>query len=153
MVLIIINGLALIFLSILVLVEDKVERNAKIAGVVISLLVVFGADFFIINYQMKQMKQVATVARAKACASNIRVLTGAVEMYNMDHLEMMKKLDINKLINSSPSGFTYLKAEPSKPEPECKYVSEGDLSSVNGFIKCEKHGTLEDIQNNYVYKK
>ncbi|MBP5470271.1 MAG: hypothetical protein J6Z11_13615, partial [Candidatus Riflebacteria bacterium] len=50
-------------------------------------------------------------SREKACFSNIRVLTGAVEMYNMDCPQMMDKLDMDKLVETK-----YLKAPITGPE-------------------------------------
>ena len=63
-------------------------------------------------------------ARDKACFSNIRVIQGAVEMYNMDvdGDSMMRNLDIDILIKEK-----YLKSEPSHPETSCKYIAFGDL--------------------------
>ena len=73
-------------------------------------------------------------ARKNACYSNIRVMLGAVEMYNMDNSVMMTELDIQKLVDGK-----YLKNEPSKPDPDCSYYSEGDITK-DGLIKCRKHG-------------
>ena len=70
----------------------------------------------------------------KICIMNVRKIIGAVEMYNMDHVEMMTKLDFDKLINSG-----YLKAVPKGPESECEYISVGNLIE-NGHIECKKHG-------------
>ena len=60
----------------------------------------FMFTYIIINVfsSLPGKKFVHTPARQKACYSNIRVLTGAVEMYNMDHSIMMKELDFNTLI-------------------------------------------------------
>lgn len=71
-----------------------------------------------------------------ACYSNIRVLTGAVEMYNMDHATMMSTLDTDTLVKEH-----YLKYPPKGPDPDCEYYSEGDLIE-DGIIACKKHGAL-----------
>lgn len=78
-----------------------------------------------------------TSSREKACFSNIRVLTGAVEMYNMDCPQMMNKLDMNKLVETK-----YLKAPIIGPEKECEYLTEGDMTG-NGYIYCANHGDIE----------
>ena len=78
-------------------------------------------------------------ARQKACFSNIRVLTGAMEMYNMDHNTMMHTLDIDALVKGG-----YLKSAPTSPEPDCEYYSEGDLTE-DGVICCKRHGKLNNI--------
>lgn len=80
------------------------------------------------------------LARYKACLSNIRVIQGAVEMYNMDSPLMLKDLNENS-IDSLLKG-NYLKSEPSKPDYSCKYSSKGDLSE-DGEVYCEYHGGLD----------
>ena len=77
-------------------------------------------------------------ARQKACFSNIRVLQGAVEMYNMDNSVMMTDLDIPTLVKEK-----YLKSAPKGPEPECEYYSTGDLTK-DGVVGCKMHGTLPE---------
>ena len=78
-----------------------------------------------------------THSREKACFSNIRILTGAVEMYNMDCPQKMDKLDMNKLVETK-----YLKAPITGPEKECEYITEGELTG-NGYIYCTNHGDIE----------
>ena len=75
--------------------------------------------------------------KEKACFSNIRVLTGAVEMYNMDISPMMEKLDMQKLVETK-----YIKSIIIGPEKECEYLTEGNLAE-NGFIYCVNHGDIE----------
>ena len=81
MILIVINAIAIIFLSVLVFIAEKIETTIKILLVVFCLLVTFGSDYF---FGVVQLKKAREVARAKACSANQRVLMGAVEMYNMD---------------------------------------------------------------------
>ncbi len=70
------------------------------------------------------------------CYSNLRVIQGAVEMYNMDIKTMMSDLDIERLLEGK-----YLKEKPRSPRPECRYFSDGDLTDT-GEICCELHGGL-----------
>ncbi len=80
-------------------------------------------------------------SRQKLCYSNIRVLTGAVEMYNMDVKEenLMKSLDIEPLIDNK-----YLKEKPVSPEVSCKYISTyNDKDGL--YIWCDYHGDLEGL--------
>ena len=102
-------------------------------------LLFFMFIYIIINVltSLPEKKFAHTPSRQKACFSNIRVFTGAVEMYNMNHNIMMKKLDFNSLIQEN-----YLKGNFSLPEKECEYLTEGDLSE-NGYIYCKIHGDLE----------
>ncbi len=77
-------------------------------------------------------------ARTKACMANMRVLLGGVEMYNMDHVEMIdKQLDIQKLVDGR-----YVKSVPLCPDGGV-YSNRGDLS-VDGQIQCSIHGTVEN---------
>lgn len=75
-------------------------------------------------------------ARDKACFANQRVLSGAVEMYNMDNDTMMTNLDINKLVKDR-----YLKTAPVKPESGCFYLLEGDIN--DRYISCRYHGSVD----------
>ena len=81
----------------------------------------------------------------KFCMSNIRIIQGAVEMYNMDNdkEKMMEILDIDMLIKEK-----YLKPV-SKPEISCEYYSVGDLS-VDGEVACKEHGSLSNPNEKYV---
>ena len=74
--------------------------------------------------------------RQKACFSNIRILQGAVEMYNMDSKEMMSLLDEEILIKGN-----YLKGPTSHPTVECQYV--GKNLDVDGMVYCTYHGDVE----------
>ncbi len=83
----------------------------------------------------------------KACYSNIRVLQGAVELYNMDNKEKMTDLDTNTLFDNK-----YIKSIQKGPEPECKYFVTGDLTE-DGEICCELHGGLIAEGNPDVVRK
>ncbi len=83
----------------------------------------------------------------KACYSNIRVIQGAVEMYNMDSSIMMENLDFNYLIEGH-----YLKGKPTGSEKNCKYVAEGNLTE-DGYIYCEKHGDITGQKSEKEFKE
>ncbi len=80
-------------------------------------------------------------ARLKSCMANMRVLQGAVEMYNMDNMEMIKYMDdanMQRLIEGK-----YLRSLPVCPASHPgKYRSAGDLAG-EGVISCSVHGTVE----------
>lgn len=82
-------------------------------------------------------------AREKACYANMRVILGAVEMYNMDNTDMIDSLsdsdatDENGILVQNK----YLKSPISRPESGCYY--SGDQLSENGRIECKEHGTVE----------
>ena len=98
---------------------------------------IIGAIGVVSSIAATHFKKARESARTKACYANIRVLHGALEMYNMDHSVMMTELDIQKLVDGK-----YLKNEPSKPDPGCSYYSEGDMTR-DGMIKCRLHGDPE----------
>ncbi len=80
-------------------------------------------------------------ARDKSCYSNIRVLLGAAEMYNMDTSVMVTKMD--ERFASSLKAKNYLKETPRCPETNSfDYFSNGDISK-SGYIWCKYHGDLE----------
>ena len=103
------------------------------------------------NFGIMCIKRSRSSARTKACWSNIRVIHGAVEMYNMDVASMATSLDIPTLVKAK-----YLKTEPKGPENDCYYDSCGDLTQ-DGFIYCNHHlvpdtdeETIEEFaRNNY----
>ena len=78
--------------------------------------------------------------RYKSCLSNIRVLQGAVEMYNMDHSTKMDDIDedsVKLLVKEK-----YLKTVPEGTEPNCRYTVSNKLSE-NGVIYCKYHGGVD----------
>lgn len=97
------------------------------------------------NFGIICIKRAHYSARTKACWSNIRVIQGAVEMYNMDVASMATTLDIPELIKGK-----YLKSEPIRPEKDCYYDSFGDLSK-DGFVYCTRH-LIPDIDEETIYQ-
>lgn len=85
--------------------------------------------------------------RQKACYANMRVIQGAVEMYNMDHGTEQKQM-CDHLVDAdvtSPDGLLvrggYLKRPITRYEPDCYYSGQG--LSKDGKIVCSRHGTVE----------
>lgn len=72
-------------------------------------------------------------ARDKACFANQRVLTGGVEMFNMDNANPMTSLNIQELVSRG-----YLKSAPTGPERGCQY-----FFNQNGDMACRLHGSIE----------
>ena len=112
------------------------EKNGKsyfkiIFTAVIIFIITFIPDILIPNFRKGHAP-----SKEKGCYSNIRVLQGAVEMYNMDNEEMMTELNANILVDSK-----YLKSIPKGTEPECKYFTKGNLTE-DGEICCKLHGGL-----------
>ncbi len=79
-------------------------------------------------------------SREMACYANMRVLLGAVEMYNYDHDRGMDRVgtdEIARLVQNQ-----YLKSPLISYDPGCSYSSEGDLTT-SGRIVCPVHGTAQ----------
>ncbi|MFC1743532.1 hypothetical protein ACFL35_06005 [Candidatus Riflebacteria bacterium] len=89
--------------------------------------------FFYANLLAAGSRCDSSCAKEKACYANIRVLMGAVEMFNMDHSgAMMEDLEISLLVENG-----YLKKFPICPS-RGSYL--GKNLEANGLIKCSKHG-------------
>ena len=88
--------------------------------------------------------------RLNYCRSNIRVLQGAIEMYNMDVPTPMMMTEINDENQKILIKGKYIKSKEPLVCPETyqkgHYLSEGDLSSEEGVMYCTYHGTLEGIK-------
>ena len=103
----------------------------------IELMIVIAIIGILAAMAIPNFKKARESAREKACYSNIRVILGAVEMYNMDNSTMMTSLSVDDLVKGK-----YLKAAPSKPEVKCSYFANGDVTA-SGFIECGWHGDPE----------
>ena len=86
-------------------------------------------------------------SRQKACYSNIRVIQGAVEMYNMDTTPMMDDLNMTTLIKGG-----YIRGEIKCPEPQIKvkYTNIGKLSNT-GEVSCGNDPIGDHIKREYDY--
>lgn len=84
-----------------------------------------------------------TYCQSKACEANRNLLTGAVELYNLQHPEMITTLTDE---DTGPNGRLVkagsLKEPIRKSLPACSYSSEGDIMSVDDWkVKCSVHGS------------
>ncbi len=126
------------------------KKNIIIICVVaVSLIVIL----IVRSIAISRMEKARDAAIAKYCAANIRIITGGVEMYNMDNKVMMKELEIKNLLTPTYNPYTkknetYLKGDPNNNQYGCSYKSKGDLTT-DGEIICNKHGSLDDISNNF----
>jgi prepilin-type N-terminal cleavage/methylation domain-containing protein len=102
----------------------------------IELMIVIAIIGILAAMAIPNFKKAREQAREKACYSNIRVLLGAIEMYNMDHSVMMDSPDQNKLTTN-----TYLKAAVVCPETGGTY--QGSNLSKDGVLSCSLHGTVD----------
>lgn len=104
------------------------------------------------------LANVSRHARHKACHANQRVIMGAIEMYNMDVANDVKRIDGKPLpplrsmeqidINSRDNlllHFRYLKSLPVTADKSCRIRSYGDLTT-DGVLYCELHGATPQIR-------
>ncbi|MFC1742749.1 type IV pilin protein [Candidatus Riflebacteria bacterium] len=77
-------------------------------------------------------------AKMKSCAANMRVLMGAVEMFNMDNKPMMKSLDIARLQEEK-----YIRSRPTCSDGG---VYSGEGLDGEGTVKCSVHGTINSLK-------
>lgn len=80
--------------------------------------------------------------REKLCMTNMRILTGAIEMYDMDHQTMINSIDSNTIAMLRSQGF--LKGDITPPTPMCEYYSDGDLSKT-GVVACTSSRAMPKV--------
>ena len=109
----------------------------------IELMIVIAIIGILAAMAIPNFKKARASARQKACYSNIRVLQGAIEMYNMDVSTMITTMS-DQVQNQLISG-KYIKATAPLICPETSkngsYSASGDLTD-NGEIICSWHGGL-----------
>ncbi len=105
----------------------------------IELMIVIAIIGILAAMAIPNFKKARASARQKACYSNLRVIQGAVEMYNMDVSTMMTTLDQSTLIKGK-----YIKSAAPLicPETSKNGSYSGTDLTENGEIVCSYHGGL-----------
>jgi len=103
----------------------------------IELMIVIAIIGILAAIAIPNFRKAREQAREKACYANMRVLLGAIEMYNMDHSNMLTGVAISTLREGQ-----YLKSNITPPESGCKYAESGSLTA-EGKISCDVHGPVE----------
>ena len=141
--------------------SDKVKKKSIFSNV---FFLIYLAGFIILTLfdPLASFRRVHHSARDKACYSNIRVLQGAVEIYNMDNSmnkgTTMSSLDQNILLEKGYiRGSDILKC----PETTKNATYSGEHLTEDGEIICSYHGGLiaegpynkdKEYKNQIVYK-
>ena len=121
--------------------NDKKPRNISV--ILLETGIVFIIVFILTCMGAPSYTPPRSSMRQKACYSNIRVLAGAIEMYNMDHQDTFKELNEKTLNNLYEE--KYIKGDINLPTPRCNYRSEGIIKENGaGFVYCDYHGDIED---------
>ena len=108
----------------------------------IELMIVIAIIGILAAIAIPNFRKAREQAREKACYANIRVILGAIEMYNMDHSAMKGTIADG---DTQAAGILvtggYLKTAVTKPETGCSYA--GANVDTTGRISCTVHGTVE----------
>lgn len=112
--------------------------------VVIAAIFLFLAAAIIIpNFRKARCYQ----SRERACNANVRLILGAVEMYNMDNTTMLRSIRTADCMKGGRLvEGRYLKGPVSLADKDCDFYNFNDLSD-HGFVYCKKHG-VGDIKRN-----
>ncbi len=107
----------------------------------IELMIVIAIIGILAAMAIPNFTQARASARQKSCYSNIRVLLGAAEMYNMDTSSMISAM--NAQFAQSLKTKNYLKDTPKCPELNSfSYSASGDITNA-GYIRCSRHGGVD----------
>lgn len=120
--------------------DNRCEFEKNPVKIIMECIIMFLVISFLVFSGLPPMRSNRGRARQKACFSNMRVIQGAIEMYNMDNSKMIYRFDddtMDLLVKNH-----YLKATIDGPERECYYLSNGDLTDT-GFIYCKYHGDID----------
>ncbi len=101
-------------------------------------LYLIGAILFIIFGPEPKTSGGRPSTRNKACYSNIRIIQGAVEMYNNSSSVSMNDLSIDDLIRGR-----CLEEEPIAPDVYCSY--RGNDLNKESSVYCTFHGDLQGL--------
>lgn len=109
----------------------------------IELMIVIAIIGILAAIAIPNFRKARQQARQKACQANMRVILGAVEMYNMDNSAGMDALADGDATTSAGTlvSARYLRAPVTRPETACSYTGTAMLS--DGQIECSEHGTIE----------
>ncbi len=109
----------------------------------IELMIVIAIIGILAAIAIPNFRKAREQAREKACYANMRVILGAIEMYNMDKTTMLTTLSDEAATTSAGAlvAGKYLKSPVNRPETSCSY--SGANMDGTGLIKCGEHGTVE----------
>ncbi len=113
----------------------------------IIIVLFFLTSFILLENPLLAYEPVREPSRQKACFSNQRVFSGAVEMYNMDYpkslVTALPGRDFEDLENKLIKNH-YLKTTLERPERDCSYgFIVKNLENFDYIVFCKRHGTVE----------
>ncbi len=118
--------------------SDKAKTKSPLSTILFYVYLI-GIFVFIFFGPQMSYRRGGRNDRIKSCYSNLRVIQGAVEMYNMDVKEKMTTLDQSHLIEGH-----YIKANSELvcPETSKHGTYSGKDLTKDGEIICSYHGGL-----------
>jgi competence protein ComGC len=119
--------------------NDKPKKNR--AKTVIEAIIIFIISLILVAMSdIGRTHNYRRISPQKVCFGNQRVLIGGIDMYNMDHSEMINTY--NQSIRDLLIKEKYLPASFMK-DVECEFLAEGDLTGY-GFLYCVYHGEPDE---------
>ena len=109
---------------------DNKKKSRSLTVIFIETFIVFIITSILTSMATPNFPAPRASIRQKACYSNIRILYGAIEMYNLDHKDTFNELNDKTL--SYLYDEKYLKGNMNLPTPRCNYRS----------IYCDYHGDI-----------
>ena len=120
---------------------DNKKKSRSLTVIFIETFIVFIITSILTSMATPNFPAPRASIRQKACYSNIRILYGAIEMYNLDHKDTFNELNDKTL--SYLYDEKYLKGNMNLPTPRCNYRSEGIIKeNGEGYIYCDYHGDI-----------
>ncbi len=123
--------------------NNKIRNTTKepfnIFTFIIDLTIVFSIYLLLSNIAKPNIHKTRPKMIKINCFSEIRVLSGAVELYNLDNESKINELNdetIKILFDNK-----YIKEMPNPFIPKCVYRNEENLASNPLSIYCEAHGS------------
>lgn len=113
-----------------------VQAPKRSWGSYVVLVLVLFIAYAYIDERAKQKRRL--------CRSSMRLLLGAVELYNIDHMKNpLRSISASDYSNGGILISSGGLKSPIEPLPGCSYSASGDLSG-DGYIQCSRHGSLND---------
>ncbi len=117
--------------------KSKFQQNP--VETIVKAIIILIISCFVAFYELPRFGPSKITTYQDRCFRNQRVLSGAIEMYNMDNKEMIRDYNSDTLALLVKGKYI---RDDWKEITECEFYSEGNLLS-DGFIYCLNHGAID----------